>query len=105
MKIDSATALTQARYERISSIYDRMEGMMERRLRPWREKIWQFAYGPRILEVGIGTGKNMELWPKDCKGSAIDLTPGMLDIARQRAKRLNRAGDDLFLVECILISL
>jgi ubiquinone/menaquinone biosynthesis C-methylase UbiE len=99
VKIDSATALTQARYERISSIYDRMEGMMERRFRPWREKIWQFANGPRILEVGVGTGKNMEFWPKDCKVSAIDLTPGMLEIARERAKKLNRSGDDLFLAD------
>jgi ubiquinone/menaquinone biosynthesis C-methylase UbiE len=99
MKIDSATALIQARYERISYIYDRMEGMMERRFRPWREKIWQFAYGPRILEVGVGTGKNMEFWPKDCKVSAIDLTPGMLEIARSRAKKLNRSGDDLFLAD------
>src|SRR5512144_939079 len=99
MKIDSATALTQARSQRISSVYDRMEGMMERRFRPWREKIWQFAYGPRILEVGVGTGKNMEFWPKDCKVRAIDLTPGMLEIARERAKMLNRSGDDLFLAD------
>lgn len=99
MKMDSATALTQARYQRISSIYDRMEGMIEKRFSPWREKTWQFAYGPRILEVGVGTGKNMQFWPKDCKVSAIDLTPGMLDIARQRAKQLNRAGDDLFLAD------
>ena len=99
INIDSDTARTQARYQRISSIYDRMEGMMEKRFRPWREKIWQFAYGPRILEVGVGTGKNMQLWPKDCKVSAIDLTPGMLDIARQRAKQLNRADDDLFLAD------
>jgi len=99
INIDFDTALTQARYQRISSIYDRMEGMMEKRFRPWREKIWQFAYGPRILEVGVGTGKNMQFWPKDCKVSAIDLTPGMLDIARERAKKLNRASDDLFLAD------
>jgi ubiquinone/menaquinone biosynthesis C-methylase UbiE len=80
-------------------MYDRMEGMMERRFRPWREKIWQFAYGSRILEVGVGTGKNMEFWPRDCKVSAIDLTPGMLDVARERVKKLNRSGDDLFLAD------
>jgi ubiquinone/menaquinone biosynthesis C-methylase UbiE len=77
---DTATALTRLRYQRISAIYDRMEGLMERRFRPWREKAWRFAYGPRILEVGVGTGKNIEFWPKDCKVTAIDLTPGMLDV-------------------------
>ena len=96
---DTATAVTRERYQRISSIYDRMEGLMEHRFRPWREKLWQFACGPRILEVGVGTGKNMGFWPKDCKVTAIDLTPGMLDIARQRAQALNREADDLFLAD------
>lgn len=96
---DAATVLTRARYQRISSKYDRMEGMMERRIRPWREKLWQFANGPRLLEVGVGTGKNMEFWPKDCKVTAIDLTPGMLELAQQRALALNRQGDDLFLAD------
>jgi ubiquinone/menaquinone biosynthesis C-methylase UbiE len=96
---DPATALTRARYQRISSIYDRMEGVMERRIRPWREKLWQFATGPRLLEVGVGTGKNMEFWPRDCTVTAIDLTPGMLELARKKAVALNRHGDDLFLAD------
>lgn len=96
---DTATAITRERYQRISSIYDRMEGLLEQRFRPWREKLWQFACGPRILEVGVGTGKNMVFWPKNCKVTAIDLTPGMLDIARRRAQALNREVDDLFLAD------
>ena len=96
---DSATALTRARYQRISAIYDRMEGLMEKRSRPWREKVWQSVFGPRVLEVGVGTGKNMEFWPRDCKVTAIDLTPGMLEIARKRADSLHRQGDDLFLAD------
>jgi ubiquinone/menaquinone biosynthesis C-methylase UbiE len=96
---DPATALTRARYQRISAMYDRMEGMMERRIRPWRAKLWQFANGPRLLEVGVGTGKNIEFWPKDCKVTAIDLTPGMLELAQQRTLALKREGDDLFLAD------
>jgi phosphatidylethanolamine/phosphatidyl-N-methylethanolamine N-methyltransferase len=87
---DEATALTRARYQRISPVYDRIEWLMERRFRPWREKLWQFVYGPKVLEVGVGTGKNIEFWPLNCEITAIDLTPGMLDIARQHAKSLNR---------------
>jgi ubiquinone/menaquinone biosynthesis C-methylase UbiE len=89
---DAGTALTRARYQRISSLYDRMEGLMERRMHPWRQKVWQFANGPRVLEVGVGTGKNMEFWPRDCKVTAIDLTPGMLDLARRKQWLLTGKG-------------
>ncbi|HSA99358.1 MAG TPA: methyltransferase domain-containing protein [Anaerolineales bacterium] len=92
-----ATALTRARYQRISRIYDRLESLMERRVRPWRERLWQSVTGPRVLEVGVGTGKNMPFWPLNCRITAIDLTPGMLDIAQQRAKTLNRQSEELCL--------
>ena len=94
---DQATTLTRARYQRISPIYDRLESLMERRVLPWREKLWQFVTGPQVLEVGVGTGKNMPFWPLNCKITAIDLTPGMLDIAHQRANRLNRQSAELCL--------
>src|SRR5512134_1420429 len=90
---DQATAMTRARYQRISPIYDRIEWLMERRFRPWRKKLWQSVHGPNVLEVGVGTGKNIEFWPTNLKITAIDLTPGMLDLARQRVKSLNRKAD------------
>lgn len=95
---EQATALTRARYQRLSVIYDRMEGMAEALYRPWREKLWALVEGLRGLEVGVGTGKNMPHWPKGTQMAAIDLTPGMLEIARRRAKRLGltanlRLGD------------
>src|SRR5512144_1704155 len=95
--------LSLARYQRISPIYDQLESLMERRVRPWREKLWQFVTGPRVLEVGVGTGKNMPFWPLNCKITAIDLTPGMLDIAHERAKSLNRQSAELCLgdVQCL----
>ena len=91
----TATALTRARYQRISRIYDKIEWLMEGRFRPWREKLWQFVCGPQVLEIGVGTGKNMEFWPLNCQITAIDLTPGMLDIARQRAKSVNHQDANL----------
>ncbi len=107
---EQITALTRTRYQRLSAIYDLMEGMAEGRYRPWREKLWALvkdpalsgAEGPRVLEVGVGTGKNMPYWPKGMQTlapparagvTAIDLTPGMLEIAQRRAKKLGLVAD------------
>ncbi len=74
-------------------MYDRMEAMSERRFSARRQKLWSLVQGPRVLEVGVGTGKNMPLWPRAVEVTAIDLTPGMLAIARQRAATLNLKAD------------
>jgi ubiquinone/menaquinone biosynthesis C-methylase UbiE len=42
-----------------------------------------------VLEVGVGTGKNLPFYPKGLDLTAIDLTPGMLKFARQRAAELD----------------
>ena len=90
MSVDpKATNKTQARYQRIAPLYDRMEVLAERRYQPWRTRLWSMVRGPKVLEVGVGTGKNMPFYPEDVDITAIDLTPGMLDRARKRATKLN----------------
>jgi len=92
MKPDpQATENTRRRYQRISSIYDAMEFLAEGRYDPWREKIWAEVNGTEVLEVGVGTGKNMPYYPSDVHITAIDLTPGMLERAQHR---LQDAGLD-----------
>ena len=94
VKLDEkATALTRIRYQRLSPVYDRMEGMAERRYAPWRTALWSLVKGPRVLEVGVGTGKNMPFYLPGMKFTAIDLTPGMLERARLRARELNITPD------------
>jgi phosphatidylethanolamine/phosphatidyl-N-methylethanolamine N-methyltransferase len=43
--------------------------------------------GDRILEVGVGTGINLGLYPKDCTVTGIDFSENMLEIARERVER------------------
>jgi len=74
-------------------MYDRMEGISERRFHPWRQRLWSLVRGPRVLEVGVGTGKNLPFWPHAVEMTAIDLTPGMLDKAQQRAAELQVKAD------------
>lgn len=81
----TATEATRRRYQRLSHIYDVMEGLAERRYHPWRTKLWSQVSGPHILEVGIGTGKNMPFYPAGISITGIDLTPGMLQRAQKRA--------------------
>ena len=66
-----------------------METLSERRFRAWRPLIWSKVRGPTVLEVGVGTGKNMPYYPGGVHVTAIDLTPAMLNRARRRADALN----------------
>jgi ubiquinone/menaquinone biosynthesis C-methylase UbiE len=92
---DRATAIARARYDRIALIYDwmPMQWMVGRRSRPWREKMWQMVRNSKVLEIGVGTGINIELWPAEAEITAIDLSPRMLKQAQRRASQLNRQAD------------
>lgn len=89
MTIDvEATEKTKARYERIAPSYDRMQTMLDKRAKAWRSHLWSLVRGPKVLEVGVGTGKNLPYYPPGAAVTAIDLTPGMLDRAHESAAAL-----------------
>ena len=48
--------------------------------------------GDRILEVGVGTGLSLPLYPKDCEVTGIDISEPMLEKARERLDALGREG-------------
>ena len=87
------TAKTQARYDRIAPIYDLMELLPELQFRFWREKLWAQVPEGRILEVGVGTGKNLPYHPSRLEVVGIDISDRMLKRARQRAEELGKALD------------
>ena len=92
------TERTRKRYQRIAPFYDLMEIVPERHYAAWRSQLWSLVQGSNILEVGVGTGKNLPYYPSGIEVTAIDLTPGMLEQAKQVAQRLNvpvdlRLGD------------
>lgn len=84
--LDQKTALTRRRYDRNADRFDRMEAFVEaRRMAAWRALLWSQVRGPRVLELGVGTGKNMPYYRPGMHVTAIDLSPRMLEHARRRA--------------------
>src|SRR5258708_2526002 len=74
-------------YEKISTFYDftfgptlhpgRVDAISRMGIRP----------GDRVLEVGVGTGINAALYPRDCSVTGIDLSAPMLEKAHRRIAR------------------
>lgn len=76
-------------YDRLAPRYDRREALVEWLLRGYRRKLLRRARG-RVLEVGIGTGRNLPYYPPGCRITGIDLSSEMLKVAEGRAARLGR---------------
>jgi ubiquinone/menaquinone biosynthesis C-methylase UbiE len=89
MGIDTTvTAATRARYNRVAPIYDMISELLERLfLRSWRQRLWSLVPAGRLLEIGVGTGKNMPYYPASTEVTAVDLSDKMLARARRRAAR------------------
>jgi phosphatidylethanolamine/phosphatidyl-N-methylethanolamine N-methyltransferase len=71
-------------YEKLASVYDLVFGPT---LHPGRlEAIRKMAIGPgdSVLEVGVGTGINLPLYPASCAITGIDLSTSMLEKAHER---------------------
>src|SRR5262245_19253778 len=80
-------AFVEGVYEKLAKFYDltfgpalhpgRLVALERMNLRP----------GDKVLEVGIGTGINAPLYPRNCHVTGIDFSASMLDKARERVAR------------------
>jgi ubiquinone/menaquinone biosynthesis C-methylase UbiE len=73
------------RYNRVAGFYDILDKPMEMAASKWREKLLSGAKG-KVLEVGIGTGRNIPYYPDNVELTGIDFSPKMVEIARRKAK-------------------
>jgi ubiquinone/menaquinone biosynthesis C-methylase UbiE len=73
--------------------YDRQMGFFDRTLfAGGREWACSQVTG-EVLEIAIGTGRNLPYYPADIRLTGIELSPRMLEIARKRADDLGRDID------------
>ena len=74
-------------YDKLAKVYDVFFGLL---LHPGRLLALErmgIAPGARVLEVGVGTGINAPLYPRNCRVSGIDFSASMLEKARRRVNR------------------
>jgi len=84
-------------YRRYAGFYDLYFGAI---LSPGRKAVidkMNCRPGDRILEVGVGTGLSLPLYPADVQVVGIDISPEML--ARARARRLREGLDHVVALE------
>jgi phosphatidylethanolamine/phosphatidyl-N-methylethanolamine N-methyltransferase len=74
-------------YDKLAKVYDLIFGPT---LHPGRLQAIQrmnIQPGERVLEVGVGTGINLSLYPKLCSVTGIDFSGSMLEKARERTAK------------------
>ncbi|MFI6331884.1 class I SAM-dependent methyltransferase [Micromonospora chersina] len=80
-------------WDKTAPSYDKQIAFFERiQFGGGREWLGARARG-RVLEIAIGTGRNLPHYPAEATVVGIELSSAMLDIARQHAADLDRAVD------------
>lgn len=75
------------RYDRIARFYDLLDGPMDLLgVRTRRKRLLSLARG-KTLEVGVGTGRNLGLYPNAVDLTGIDISANMLARAHRAAAR------------------
>jgi phosphatidylethanolamine/phosphatidyl-N-methylethanolamine N-methyltransferase len=93
MQIESV----KAAYRRYAGVYDAVFGPV---LQPGRKAVLQalrLRSGERVLEVGVGTGLSLPLYPRDVTITGIDVSSEMLEKARRRVARHGLANVEALL--------
>tara|TARA_Y100000310_G_scaffold309809_1_gene354317 strand:+ start:802 stop:1398 length:597 start_codon:yes stop_codon:yes gene_type:complete len=82
--MDKKTALVKGRYDRFSRFYDFLESPLEKWVfSKWRNGLLGDLEGS-ILEIGVGTGKNLKYYNEKAKVVGIDISDGMIGKAKKK---------------------
>jgi ubiquinone/menaquinone biosynthesis C-methylase UbiE len=88
---ETPTAKQRRVWDKAAPTYDKQIAFFERvQFDGGREWLAGRARG-RVLEVAIGTARNLDHYADDVELTGVELSPAMLDLARQHAADLGRA--------------
>ena len=91
--MNDETDIIRKRYDRIAPYFDKIESMMEKMmLGELRASFWENVSGEKILEAGVGTGKNFPYYLTKSI-SAIDFSPVMIKQAENKRRQLGVVVD------------
>jgi len=83
-------------YEKLATVYDLTFGPALHPGRIVAKDRMDIRPGERVLEVGIGTGINLSLYPRTCHVTGIDLSAKMLEKAHERVAKEGLTNVELF---------
>jgi ubiquinone/menaquinone biosynthesis C-methylase UbiE len=90
MAAEFASGEISAKYDRFARWYDWVECIPDLLgLGRLRRSLLSRASG-MVLEVAVGTGKNLAYYPHGCRITAIDVSRNMLNVAAERAAKLSK---------------
>jgi ubiquinone/menaquinone biosynthesis C-methylase UbiE len=85
------------RYDRIAPVYDSLELLMEKgKMGEWRQHLWQKIENKidkdnmKLLEAGVGSGKNIEYYPEEIEIFSIDFSPKMIKEAEKKVEKYDK---------------
>jgi len=62
-------------------------------------KLLEIKPGDRVLEVGVGTGLNLPLYPRDCDVTGVDISEEMLRKADERVRTYGMTNTRLMVMD------
>ncbi len=80
IRFDRSTEATRAHFDRMAALYDLMQMFTKRTtVDSLRSQAWSRVAPGRILEAGVGAGRNIERYPAGSHVSGIDVSEEMLN--------------------------